>query len=142
MNYNTLIAWLLRSPLHFLLSKNTLLLTVTGRKSGRQIVTPVNFVRQGTALWATSTRQRTWWRNLLGGAACQVVLDGRSRAATGVAFTDPQAVADGLRLYFQQAPGVARYFQVKLDAQGNPDAADLPRAAAERVVVRFEVSAG
>jgi len=36
MWYNTLMSWLLRSPFHGLLSKSTLLVTVTGRKSGRQ----------------------------------------------------------------------------------------------------------
>ena len=59
MNGNSFIAWLLRSPLHGLLSGNTLLITVTGRKTGRPITTPVNYVRDGDRLWVISNRDRT-----------------------------------------------------------------------------------
>ena len=38
---NPLLAALLRSPLHRLASKNLMLLTVTGRKSGRTYTLPV-----------------------------------------------------------------------------------------------------
>ena len=33
--YNPVVNWLLRSPLHALLSKCTMLITFAGRKSGR-----------------------------------------------------------------------------------------------------------
>ncbi|MBK6434209.1 nitroreductase/quinone reductase family protein [Candidatus Amarolinea dominans] len=64
MNGNSFIAWLLRSPLNSLLSSNTLLITMTGRKTGLLITTPVNYVRDGDRLWVISSRDRTWWRNL------------------------------------------------------------------------------
>jgi hypothetical protein len=59
MNENSFIAWLLRSPLHGLLSANTLLITMAGRKTGRPITTPVNYVRDGDRLWVISSRDRT-----------------------------------------------------------------------------------
>ena len=39
---NPAVCSLLRSPLHGLMSKNTLLLEFTGRKSGRLLSTPIS----------------------------------------------------------------------------------------------------
>jgi len=139
MWYNKYMIWILRSPLHGMLDKGTLLLTVRGRVSGRQITTPVNYVRDGDCLWVTSTRERTWWRNLRGGAALSVRLGGVERDARGEVFESDAQVADGLRAYFRAAPQVAKYFQVTLDEGGLPVEADLTRAAQSRVVIRIEL---
>jgi deazaflavin-dependent oxidoreductase (nitroreductase family) len=140
MWYNAIIVWLLRSPLHGVMSGNTLVVSYTGRKSGKSYATPVNYVRQGKVFWVTSLRQRSWWRNLLDGAAVRLTVQGRDISARGEALTQPEQVAEGLRAYFNAAPQHARYFQVGLDAQGQPLAEDLAREAGKRVVVRFEVS--
>ena len=139
MWYNKTMIWILRSPLHGILDKSTLLVTVSGRKSGRQITTPVNYVRDGDTLWVTSTRQRTWWRNLRGSAPLAVRLGGVEQRATAVVFESDSEVADGLRAYFKAAPQVARYFQVQLDAECQPLPADLARAAESRVVIMIDL---
>lgn len=72
--YNPLMRWLLASPLHGLVSGNTLVLTVTGQKTGRSYVFPVNYLRQGERLLVFSKKERTWWRNLRGGAPVSVQL--------------------------------------------------------------------
>jgi hypothetical protein len=139
MGFNTPMAWILRSPLHGLLSKSTVLVTVTGRKSGKKYTLPVNYVRDGDTLWATSQRQRTWWRNLIGGAPLEVVLQGKRRSAHGEAFVEDGEVVEGLRRYFQIAPQVARYFGVSLDGEGKAEEAGLVEAARERVVVEIRL---
>ena len=139
MWFNTPMAWILRSPLHGLLSKSTVLVTVTGRKSGKKYSLPVNYVRDGEELWVTSQRERTWWRNLQGGAPLEVVLEGKRLTAHGEAFVDEEAVVEGLRRYLGKSPQVARYFGVPLDADGKADAQGLAQAARERVVVRIQM---
>jgi hypothetical protein len=47
---NPMMRWLLRSPLHGLVSKVYLLLSVTGRKSGKVYVVPVQYAQQGDTL--------------------------------------------------------------------------------------------
>src|SRR5579884_1140426 len=47
---NPVVAALLRSPLHGLLSRQVFLLTVTGRRSGRRFTLPLGYVRDGDAL--------------------------------------------------------------------------------------------
>jgi deazaflavin-dependent oxidoreductase (nitroreductase family) len=139
MWYNTLIAWLLRSPLHGILSKGIMLITVTGRKSGRKYTTPVNYVREGEKLWVTSYRQRTWWRNLIGGAPVSVLLAGRESKGRGEALTDEMAVRENLRTYLHKHPQYARYYGVKFDPAGQPDPDDLTRAAQERLMIRIDL---
>lgn len=139
MWYNALMAWLLRSPMHGMLSQSTMLVTVTGRKSGKTYSTPVNYLRDGNTLWATSQRDRTWWRNLKGGAHLSALIAGKEQRARGQAIVDEQAVAENLATYFEIAPQYAKYFNVALDANGKPSAEDCTRAAKERVMVRIEL---
>lgn len=77
MWYNSMMKWLLRSPLHGLISKNIMLLTYTGRKSGKVYTVPVNYVRQSDHLSVVSYRHRTWWRNLRGGAPVTLLIQGQ-----------------------------------------------------------------
>ncbi|MGE5263025.1 MAG: nitroreductase family deazaflavin-dependent oxidoreductase [Acidobacteriota bacterium] len=141
MWYNSLMAWLLRSPMHGMMSQSTMLVTVTGRKSGKAYSTPVNYVRAGNTLWVTSQRGRTWWRNLKGSAPVRVLVGGRELQARGEAIVDKPTVAENLAAYFGIAPQYAKYYKVALDSTGKPSAADCARAAEERVMVRIELEA-
>jgi hypothetical protein len=85
---NRLVAGLLRSPLHALVSGRLMLITVTGRRSGREHTLPVIYERSGDVLnvpvmWA---ERKLWWRNLRdGGARVLVRLRGRELRAHGEA---------------------------------------------------------
>jgi hypothetical protein len=59
MWYNSIMAFILRSPLHGLLSGSTMLITYTGRKSGKSITLPTNWVRDENTVFVTSLRART-----------------------------------------------------------------------------------
>jgi deazaflavin-dependent oxidoreductase (nitroreductase family) len=143
MWFNPFMTWLLRSPLHGFISSNTMLVTYTGRKSGKTYTTPVNYLRmkdsRGEYLLTTSTRERTWWRNLRGGAAVTLRLQGKDLPAQAEVLEDEGAVIDELGAFFEKAPKMAKYFGVRLEANGKPDRDDLARAAVTRVVVRTVV---
>src|SRR5262245_25017771 len=62
------MTWLLRSPLHGLLSSQVMLITVTGSVTGTRYTFPVNYVRDSGDLVVSSRVDRRWWRNLRGGA--------------------------------------------------------------------------
>ena len=135
---NSFVKALINSPFHFLLGPNVALVTVTGRKTGNAISTPINVTREGTAYIAISTRTRTWWRNLRGGAVAQLRLAGQTYQVHGEIAESVDEVTEGLRRYFQQNPQLAKYFKVSLGADGQPVQADLQRAATERVIIRFQ----
>jgi len=140
MWFNPMMVWLLKSPLHGMISKNVMLVTVTGRKSGKPISTPANYLRDGNTLWVISWRKRTWWRNLRGGAQVRVLLAGQSREGRGQVIEEEKAVAQSLFDYYRRVPQVAKYVQIGLDAAGEPAAADCERAAQKMVAVRIDLS--
>jgi deazaflavin-dependent oxidoreductase (nitroreductase family) len=138
--FNPIIVWLLRSPVHGLMSKNTMLITYTGRRSGRRYTTPVNYLVLSTgderAYIATSQRTRTWWRNFRQEAPVQVQIKGKDLTGKASAIEDEAQVAEILRGYFRQAPQFGRYFGVRIQQDGEPDPEDIRRAAKERVIVK------
>lgn len=140
MWFNSMMTWLLKSPLHGFVSKNVMLTSVTGRKSGKQISTPTNYLRDGNTLWVISWRDRTWWKNLRGGAKAQVLLAGKSLEGSGQVIEEEKAVSQSLFEYYNEVPQVAKYVQIGLDTAGIPISADCERAAKKMVVVRIDLA--
>lgn len=140
MWFNPIMKWLLGSPLHGLVSKNTMLVTFTGRKSGKQYTIPVNYVREGDVFYVTSYRHRKWWRNLRGGVPVTLRVRGEKLKGIGKAITSERDVVKHLQDYLQKAPKHAKYFNVTLNPDGNPNLADVARAAKDRVGVRIQLA--
>jgi len=139
MWFNPMMVWLLKSPLHGFVSRNMMLTTVLGRKSGKQISTPTNYLRDGNTLWVISRRDRKWWRNLRGGAKVWVLLAGKSVEGRGQVIEEEKYVAQSLFDYYKKVPHAAKYVQIGLDAAGLPISTDCERAAQEMVVVRIDL---
>jgi deazaflavin-dependent oxidoreductase (nitroreductase family) len=136
--YNPLVIALLRSPLHSLFDKNTMLITITGRKSGKRYSFPVSYVRDGENLLVISQKDRTWWKNLRGGAPVIVSLQGHALKARGETFTDTEMAAKILLQILQSTPTYQQLLHVTLDAKGQPEhPEDLTHLAQEHVVVRM-----
>jgi deazaflavin-dependent oxidoreductase (nitroreductase family) len=74
---NIFLKPLLKSPLHWLVSSELLLITFTGHKSGRTYSTPVQYKRDGKAVIFVTGSNRRWWRNLQSGAPVTVRIKGR-----------------------------------------------------------------
>src|SRR5687768_11208467 len=91
---NALTTVILRSPLHGAISKSTLLLAITGHKSGHEITLPINYFQYGDTLYITSPRSRKWWRNLRGGAPVLVRLEGREVDGTAMVVEEPAAALE------------------------------------------------
>ena len=138
MWYNIFMKMLLKSPLHSLISKNILLLEYTGRKSGKTYSLPVNYVQVGESLLVTSSRTRTWWRSLRGGAGIKLRLQGAERIAKGEVIEEQSDVAAALGELFGAAPQMARYFNVRFGEDQKPVQKDLQAAAQSRVIVRLK----
>jgi deazaflavin-dependent oxidoreductase (nitroreductase family) len=144
MWFNPIIEWLLRSPFHSFVSKNMMLITYIGRKSGKKYTTPVNYlnmVQDGDQFLATtSIRERTWWRNLRDRKPFTVRLQGKDYSAASDVIEDEQGVIENLAAYFQQWPDGAKYFEVGIDSEGQPKIEDLSRVAKTRVFIKTYLS--
>ena len=101
---------MLQSPLHGLAGRS-LLITVTGRKSGARYTLPVNYMRSGDVITILSRRERTWWRNLRGGAPVTLHVGGKDVPGQGTAIEDEAEVAQALQAYTQGMARVPRRFQ-------------------------------
>src|SRR6266567_388234 len=136
---NPLVIWLVRSPLHHLVDKHTMLITVTGRKSGQPYTLPVSYVRDGETLLMISQKNRTWWKNLRPAAPITVFLQGRALQGRGETFSDTNTAAKILLLLLQQVRAYQRLLHLPLDAHGQPEHPEaLTRLAQEHVIVRVK----
>ena len=135
MWYNPFIIWTLKSPFHRFISGAFMLMTYKGRKSGKEYTIPVNYVRDAETFYTISLRERTWWRNLRGGAVVSILIKGESLEATARAFEDQIAIEEQLKTILSIAPSNAKYLEIKIDDQGNPNDQDISKAAKTRVVV-------
>ncbi len=137
--YNPIVILLLHSPLHSLMDKSTILITITGRKSGKKYTIPVSYVRDGDTLMMISQREHSWWKNLRGGAQVTLYLQGRILKATGEVFTDAETVANKLLLFLRQFPGYQKLMHMKLAANGQPDNPEaFQRIARNMIIVQMK----
>jgi hypothetical protein len=94
--WNQSVIWLLRSPLHGLLSQGLLLITVTGYKSGKPYTIPVEYRLESSCVTIISRQGRTWWQNIAGGAPVKLHLRGQEvtgqAAILSLSDTDLQRV--------------------------------------------------
>ena len=134
---NAFMSAILRSPLHPLLGDSFGVITVTGRKTGRRISTPINIARAADGFTVVSFRNRTWWRNLLGGRAGELRAGGKTIPVTARIIEQPGEVQDGLKAYFDRYPEYSKFIGIRRDEQGVIPEADLARAAGDRVIIRL-----
>lgn len=107
------VTWLLRSPFSGLVDGALMLITVRGRRSGRAYTFPVQYARDGDAIWVLPghSERKTWWRNLSDEAPVKVRLAGQDITAVGRAFTGrstPAVVEEGLGVYAGRFRAVGR----------------------------------
>ena len=138
---NPVIRGLLRSPLHGLLSEQILLLTYSGRRSGRSYTLPVGYVRDGDALLIVSQHSelKQWWRNLRGGALVSLFLRGHRQDGRADVIEEPDAVAPEVERLMARlgAREASRQLYMGLDVVPPPTREQLAQALKGVVIVRI-----
>ena len=106
---NPVVRAVLRSPLHRLLSGSVMLITYTGRRTGKHCTIPVMYARAGGTLLVNvgMAERKRWWRNLQGGAPVEVLVQRRSSRGLADAITGDQALT-ALDQYVTRFPRAAR----------------------------------
>jgi deazaflavin-dependent oxidoreductase (nitroreductase family) len=131
---NDFVKFFLRTPLHIFMG-DTMLITVTGRKTGKKYTTPVGFYRDGDSLWVLSSRERTWWRNVQDGADVEMRIRGKDVNGFAEAILDEEAVASQVIEYVRHIPMSAKGLDVRME-NGEPHPEDAARLAKERMFVK------
>ena len=110
---NRIVAAVLGSPLHRVLSGSTDLVRYTGRRTGRVVTTPTQYARQGNdvVILVGKPATKTWWRNFRDERELEVLLQGTwapmvARAVIGA--DEPDTIGPLLNAYLKRFPRAAR----------------------------------
>jgi deazaflavin-dependent oxidoreductase (nitroreductase family) len=135
---NQAMKLVLRSPLHGMVSQTVMLVTFTGRKSGKTYTTPVSYSQHDDCV--TIFTHAVWWKNL--GSGAPVTLRIRGQEFQGLAepiAKDKRAVAAGLAAHLREVPSDARWYGVTFDDQGNPRPEEVEKAVASVVMINVRL---
>ncbi|GAP16994.1 nitroreductase/quinone reductase family protein [Levilinea saccharolytica] len=132
---NHILKFILRSPLHAILSKNFLLITFTGRKSGKSFTTPVSYSQEGGTLYIFT--HATWWKNLCPEVPITLRLRGKDVLGLPEAIADDKkAVTAGLLAHLKRSPYDAPFYGVTLDENKTPRPEEVEAGAQTTVMIR------
>ncbi|HVN86540.1 MAG TPA: nitroreductase/quinone reductase family protein [Candidatus Binatia bacterium] len=136
---NPLVSAILRSRVHWLLSPGLMLITVTGRKSGRRYTIPVGYLQTADAIiiLISEAPSKMWWRNYRDEGPIEVLLRGRRRGGRALLVqpTSPEfrARADA---GFRRSRFIARIFGIDFDPRGGLSNAQVEQLARRAAIVR------
>jgi len=135
---NNAMKFMLRSPVHGMVSKTVLLITFTGRKSGKTYTTPVSYSQHDDQVYIFT--HAAWWKNLRGDMP--VTLRIRGQEFNGLAepvAEDKQTIAAGLMAHLRKVTSDARYYGVTFDDHGNPRPEEVEKAVQTVVMIRIRI---
>jgi hypothetical protein len=127
---NKAVRWLLRSPLHGLLSYRLMLVTYAGRKSGKTYTTPVTYIKSPEGVLFFTNRP--WWHNFEARSPVTLRVKGRDLHGVAQAVTDPYEIEPIVRTYLEEK-GVRSAWMIglKLKAKTIPNRDELARTIAD-----------
>jgi deazaflavin-dependent oxidoreductase (nitroreductase family) len=130
--------FVLRSPVHGMVSKSVLLITFTGCKSGKTYTTPVSYSQFKDQIYIFT--HANWWKNLRSSPPVTLRIQGRELKGLAEPIAkDKQAIAAGLTEHLRKVPSDARYYGVAFDDRGNPRAEEVEKAVQTVVMVRVRL---
>lgn len=135
---NQAMKFLLCSPVHGMVSKSVLLITFTGRKSGKTYTTPVSYSQDGDLV--TIFTHASWWKNLRNDQPITLRIQGREiQGLPETVAVDRQAIAAGLATHLRKVPSDARYYAVTFDDNGCPREEEIEKAVQTVVMIRVHL---
>jgi hypothetical protein len=137
---NPIMKGLLRSPLHRLLSYALMLLTYTGRQTGKPYTIPIGYFAWDTdELIAFSSA--SWWKNVRNGKPVTLLLQGQKVEATAQVVRERGAFIKTIEEFIRrQGMQNARKLMLGLPADREPTQADLHAIPAGRTIIHFKIT--
>ena len=138
---NPFVRFILRSPLHKMMSAAVMLITYHGKKTGKAYTLPVQYVQAKEAIYIIPgmPERKTWWRNLRGGAPVVLTLNGKTLNGQALVLeAGTESAAEAFRLYLKRFPPAAKLYDIRLGPDGTCSEEDLQHAARSIVAVKIE----
>ena len=140
MKGNDFMVWVLRSPFHGMLSNGMMLITIKGRKTGKTYTTPVGYYSENEFLWVITSRERTWWKNLQGGAKVDLLLKRKPVEGFADVELDEKSVLARMPEYLRHIPQAAKPMKIRME-DGKPNPQDIANTAKDRLFVKIKLNA-
>ena len=136
---NKVMKFVLRSPLHGFVSNQIMLITFTGRKSGKSYTIPVSYTQQNQSVMMFTNMP--WRKNLAEKTPVTLRLRGHQlKATTDLITDDVNQIIPVLAEHLCDKPMDARIHNVTFDSTGKPLADEVRRAAGNVKMVRFKLA--
>jgi hypothetical protein len=133
-----------RTPLlHWLQSPFLIVVTVTGRRTGRRYTIPLGYQIYGDRIvtLVSKARRKNWWRNYIDPAPVEIVLRGRTIAAEGeVLAPDGEDFRNYAERTFRRLPWLGPQFGVTYDRSTGLSDEQVAHLGREAAIVRFSPS--
>lgn len=137
---NPPISLLLKSPLHRVMSANTLIVEFKGRKSGKTMATPISYHQTDDVIHCFTGRAGIWWRNLMAGNPVKLLIKGEWLSAVPEVVLDEEIMLSrSLEGFLRAVPRDAPHSNVRLEANGSPNTGDIQSAIHALVLLRFRL---
>jgi deazaflavin-dependent oxidoreductase (nitroreductase family) len=141
--WNPIVRFIMRSPLHGLMSKDLMLITYQGQKSGKEYTLLVSYLEDGATVFVIPGMpdKKVWWHNIQENTPVQILLRGKSisaRASLLSAEKDMDVMARTLGLFCQKMPAGESMYKVHKDAAGKFNNDDLKQAVRNIVMVSIQ----
>lgn len=136
-NGNAVMSWIIKSPFWRVLGKRMAVITLTGKITGKLISVPISVSKENDIYTVISSRNRTWWRNLRGGAYADLRNIGKTIKVKGEVFESDEDVKTKLTAYLTRDSFAMKFLQVRVDPQGGFNNEDITRLVNERVVIEL-----
>ena len=135
---NPFVALLARSPLHFIISHQVLVIQFKGKRSGKSYLVPVSYHEHDSSYTCVTLRSNIWWRNLKDISHTQIWLQGKlTDVKIDLEFNNDQIVESTLKDLVTNNRVDAYFAKIKLNKDGIPDTDDLSNAAHRHTVLKF-----
>ena len=140
MRMNRVVDLVLRSRLHWLLSRGLTLITVTGRRTGRRYTIPVGYLETADAVVVLvgDAPSKTWWRNYMHPGPIEVRLRGVPRVGRAVVIPpDSEQFRRTAEESFRRSRIIPRLFGIAFDPSRGLTVEDAERLAQRAAMVRI-----
>ncbi len=132
--------------LHWIQSPFLMLVTVTGRRTGRRYTIPVGYQLYGgpggqgnrIVTLVSKARRKNWWRNYIDPAPAELVLRGKKLEVEGeVLRPDTDEFREYAETTFRRMPWLGRQFGLRYAAATGLTERQVEHLGREAAIVRF-----
>jgi deazaflavin-dependent oxidoreductase (nitroreductase family) len=140
MRFNPFVTAVLGSPVHWLLSPGLMLITVTGRRSGRRYTIPVGYHQLDDCIvvLVAEARSKQWWRNFRTPGDVELRLRGKLLRATARALAPESAdFKHYAEASFRRARMVPAIFGIEFNRRSGLTPQQVAKLGAEAAIVKI-----